>query len=199
MSSLVYKNIYIYRILLNIIYQGRYKSRFSAITPLLQGSHSVTELCFGDIHIAKFCNENHINWIGYDLNNSFVKFAQKHGYAALYSDILKLESLPKSDIVLVQGSLYHFHQDIEALFSLIFASTNTLIISEPIKNLSSSKGLIGILARRSANTGKGEEPFRYTEATIIKMLDSIKRDFKIDYRIISKDRDIILLINRVLQ
>jgi hypothetical protein len=39
----------------------------------------------------------------------------------------------------------------------MFSSSGTLIISEPIKNLSESKGLIGRIAHRLSDAGKGKK------------------------------------------
>ena len=193
-QSLIYKNIYLYRFIINILYVGRYGSRFKNIIKLIKDSKQIVDLCFGDIYIAKYCKDNGVRWTGYDLNESFVKNAINKGYNAYQADIIKLETIPTCDVCIIQGSLYHFHDSIENLLKLIFSSTKRLIISEPIKNLSSSNGIIGQMARLSANAGKGNERFRYSEKSIIDMLDIYKNIFNFEYAIVSKKRDIIIEI-----
>ena len=52
-------------------------------------------------------------------------------------------------------------------------SCNRFIISEPIKNLSSNPGLLGWIARKSANAGQGDEVFRFSELTLIDKINEI--------------------------
>lgn len=191
-QSLVYKNIYLYRSILNVIYLGLYRSRFKKITYLLKGTDSVVDLCFGDIYIAKYCKKHNINWIGYDLNPSFVDYAIKKGYNACCKDILSIDSFPKCSVCIIQGSLYHFNSNLNELFTLIFNSTNRIIISEPIRNLSSEDGLIGQIAKKSANVGKGNEVFRFTKETFIQMLEEYRYRNDFEYTVVYQGRDIVV-------
>ncbi len=194
-KSIVYKNIYLYRFILNVLYSGGYKHRFSEITKLLGKSSNVIELCFGDIYIAKYCKENNINWVGYDLNKSFVDHALKLGFNAQKEDVMNLQSIPQCEVLIMQGSLYHFHDKIDSLFNLVSSCTNRFIISEPIKNLSSQSGLLGRIARVSANAGNGDEKFRFTEPSFINMLEKYKLIFSFSYQVVYKKRDIVVEIN----
>lgn len=196
-KSFVYKNIYIYRFILNVLYSGDYRNRFVDIITCLETPKTVVELCFGDIYIAKYCADNNIDWCGFDLNESFVRYAQGLGYKAELADLMQLKDLPQCEACLMQGSLYHFHDKLDFIFNLVFASTKRFIISEPIKNISSSSGLLGRIARVSANAGNGAERFRYTEFTLIETLDKYKTKYKFDYKVLSKKRDIVIEINTI--
>lgn len=190
-ESLVYKNIYFYRLLMNLIYLGKYKRRFDRINNRINSNTGqVIELCFGDTYIARYCRKNNIQWKGYDLNENFVAHAKKLGYNAYKDDITKFDEFEKCDTYIMIGSLYHFKDaGIELLRKMIKASKQ-VIVSEPIKNLSSTKGIIGFIAKRSANAGKGQETFRYNETSFIKLMDELN----IEYKILSKDKDILIEI-----
>ncbi len=189
--SLVYKNIYFYRFIMNILYGMKYKKRFNDIIKLLDNNdNDIIELCFGDIYIAEYAKKRQKNWIGLDINNEFISNAKKQGYSAIKKDILS-DPIPKGDVCIMAGSLYHFIDNIEIVLSKMLKSSNKIIISEPIKNLSNNK-YIGFLAKKSANAGSGNETFRFTEKLFIDILEKYKKNLHFEYKIIKKDRDILV-------
>ena len=129
---------------MNLLYFGSYKKRFNNIIKFIniEKTERILELAFGDIFIAKWAKSLGIDWFGIDLNESFVSHARANGYDACLKDLSKIEKFPNSDLTIIAGSLYHFHQSIEELIVKIMQSTNTLIISEPVKNISSYKNLL---------------------------------------------------------
>lgn len=174
-QSFIYRHILIYRLIMNILYLGKYKQRFKSIVTELEKlpPHSkILELCFGDIYIAEYCQRKGHAWKGIDINEHFVKHAQKSGYEAYYQDLTAIEVLPKSDLCIMIGSLYHFHPNTETMLTKMLSASDTIVLSEPVSNLSSSKGLIGYLAKRAANTGKGHEEFRYNESSLLALLNT---------------------------
>jgi ubiquinone/menaquinone biosynthesis C-methylase UbiE len=65
---------------MNVLYLGKYKQRFAPIIDqikMLPENSKILELCFGDIVIADHCKKNRLEWIGMDINESFVRQAQK--------------------------------------------------------------------------------------------------------------------------
>jgi hypothetical protein len=171
-----------------------YKRRFQNIIDMIKDSDKrVVELCFGDTYIAKYCKENNKNWTGIDINKSFVDKAKTNGYNAIYSDIMQSD-IPKSDLCIMAGSLYHFIDSLEEVLNRMLQSANRVIISEPIKNLSNMSGILGAIAKRSANAGNGDEEKKFDEDSIISRLNEIKTKLGFEYKIISKDRDILLEI-----
>jgi len=190
--SLVYRNIYIYRIIMNILYGMKYKIRFDNINNLIRDKDKdIVELCFGDIYIAQYALITNRKWIGLDINESFVKYANSKNYKAINRDILVAE-IPKNDVCIMIGSLYHFIDDIELVLRKMLESSNKIIISEPIKNLSNNK-YVGFFAKKLADAGRGDEEFRFTESSFIEVLDRYKNDLLFDYEVISKDRDILVV------
>ena len=180
--------------MMNLIYFGKYKRRFENIYSLLkkEKTSNVIELCFGDTYIANFCKKNGIQWTGYDLNENFVAHAKRNHFNGLNEDIIKLDEFLKCDTYIMIGSLYHFKDDGVDLIRKMIQSSKQVIISEPIKNLSSTKGIIGFVARRSANTGKGHEVFRYNETSFIEMIEKLN----VKYTVVAIDRDILIEIKK---
>lgn len=196
-NSFIYKNIHIYRILMNILYSLKYKKRFSEIVnEFSENDKNILELCFGDIYIADECRKRGINWMGIDISENFVKFANKKGYHAIKDDLTKIETLPLSDICIMCGSLYHFHNEIDLILGKMLASSQKIIISEPIVNLSSKKNLIGKISKILTNAGKGAENFRFNKESIIDTLDELKNKMSFEYKIISIKRDILIEIKK---
>ena len=79
------------------------------------------------------------------------------------------------------GSLYHFypHHTFEILEKMLFAAS-TVVISEPVVNLSSRKGLLGFIAKRAASVGKRQESFRFTAATLSTLLKEYSASLHFD-------------------
>ena len=76
-------------------------------------------------------------------------------------------------------------------------TSNTLIISEPIKNFSERDSWIGAIAKRSANAGKGDEHFRYNETTLPEMLKEESKKLNFSFKIIDfYKKDSIIVIEK---
>lgn len=180
-TAFIYKNVFVYRMLMQLLYKGQYKQRYKKIIPFLR-ANKITELCFGDSIIAEYCRQNNIEWTGYDINLPFVKHAKKNNLNAIKGDIVTLEKFEQADICLLIGSLYHFHESLEIVFEKMFSCAPVIIISEPIKNLTQNKGIIGKLAKGSSDINGLEQNFRFNEQTLIQKLEelSLKFNFKIE-------------------
>jgi hypothetical protein len=168
---------------MELLYVGRYRARFFPVCRLIKGS-KVTELCFGDTLIARYCQQKNIQWHGIDINANFVRHAEAKGYSATQQDIRRTDSFPVADTCIISGSLYHFHGELEELFGKMLAAAPYLIISEPVINLSSGKGLIGKLAKGSADIEGEEFSFRFTEEALLNEIKelSVKMNFRFTLR-----------------
>jgi hypothetical protein len=172
--SFIYQHISIYRAVMNLLYLGRYKRRFTPIIDQLKtlpGNAQILELCFGDLYIASFCKKAGYRWMGIDLNTYFVERARRLGYHAWSDDLSVTKTLPKADVCIMIGSLYHFHDNAFSMLEKMLNASDILVISEPVINFSSARGFIGSLAKRAANAGKGNEAFRYTASSLICLLE----------------------------
>src|SRR5688572_15763466 len=136
---------------MNVLYAGGYKERFNRVIEQIRDlppNSQILELCFGDTYIADHCKRNGHHWRGIDLNNHFVEQAKKLGYDAHVEDLTISKELPKADVCIMIGSLYHFYPNTPSILSKMLNAADTIIISEPVSNLSSRKGIIGFFAGR---------------------------------------------------
>ncbi len=196
MTSLVYSDIRLYRTVMQVLYSGRYRQRFEDITAVIPaGTRSVCDLCFGDTVIAGWCRSQGIEWTGVDLNSSFCARARQLGHHVIEGDLMTME-LPPADVYVMAGSLYHFHSRLAELCDRVFARTRTFVVSEPVRNLSASRGPIGWWARRSANPGDAHATFRYNEATLTGALEEQCRRLGLRMRVVSVGRDMLLVMER---
>ena len=181
---------------MNLLYRGKYKNRFDDIISMLDDNDAkVLELCFGDIYIADHCIATGRQWVGLDINDSFVSNAVRMGYDAMRADIVTCDSFPQSDVCIIAGSLYHFNDTIYELFAKMLDSAKyKILISEPVSNLSCRPGIIGSIAKRSANAGRKSEKFRFDENALIETMERMKAEFGFRYKIISKKRDMLIEI-----
>lgn len=189
-TSLVYSNVHVYRLVMNLLYAGQYRRRFQDVLDLLGTDvSSVCDLCFGDTIIADACRARGVEWTGVDLNRTFCDAASRRGHRVIQESVFTAD-LPRADVFVMAGSLYHFHDRLPEFFDRIWARTNRLILSEPVQNLSSRGGLLGWWARRSANAGEGHQAFRFTETTLVDALglEQARRP-GLNYRVVSVGRD----------
>jgi hypothetical protein len=188
--SFIYRHIFIYRIIMNILYAGKYRSRFVKVIDQINDAPEnadVLELCFGDVYIADYCRKAGYKWTGLDINMQFVKHAQIAGYNAIYADLQSIEVLPKTDVCIMMGSLYHFHPNAMDMLKKMVEASKVVVISEPVSNLASKKGVIGFIARRAASIGKGNEVFRFDRNSFTEIAETCSRLF--NYSIISLQED----------
>jgi len=190
--SIVYSNIHLYRLVMNALYSGRYRQRSDRICDVLGADvRSVCDLCFGDTMIADWCRDGGVRWIGFDINSGFCKRARRLGFDAREGDVLEVE-LPRAEAYVMAGSLYHFHRRIPELFDRIFDRTRRFVLSEPVRNLSTSAGPLGRLARRSADPGTGDARFRFDEGALLDTLREQGRRKGLETRVVSADRDLLV-------
>jgi len=194
--SWIYKRIWIYRLIMNFLYLGRYRQRFQDIIAVMApGDRRIIELCFGDIYIAEYCKKSLRQWTGYDINDVFVDYALKCGHHAVHADILSLIKLPEADVLIFAGSLYHFNENLHHIWQLMKSCTTKIILSEPIKNITSAKNVIGRIGARASAVRNGAETFRYERDSLIEMLEYFKEPYNFTYEIVSEKKDILIIIH----
>ena len=191
--SLIYRNVWVYRTAMNVLYQGRYRARFSAVAALLRADEtSVLELCFGDTEIAEHCRKHGIAWTGLDVSEAFVARARSAGYDARHADLSLPLALPPCDVCVMMGSLYHFKPRLEDLFCRIKSASKRFILSEPVITWTRSNRLLRFLARKGTRVGSAEETFRFDSPSLLAALDELHRSVGFTYRVVSVERDMIV-------
>jgi hypothetical protein len=195
-TSLVYSNMLAYRLVMNVLYSGGYRTRFDRILARVPAdTHSVCDLCFADTYIAEWCRARGISWIGIDINRGFCERAARQGFRAVQADLLTAE-LPQADVYLMAGSLYHFHDSLPQLLERILKRSRLFILSEPIRNLSSKGGLLGWLARHATNPGTRPQEFRFDSASLLGALHREQERLGFNLAVVSQARDLLVEIAR---
>jgi hypothetical protein len=197
--GLIYRSLWLYRMIMNVLYTAGYKNRFEKVILVLKKlkPSQVVELCFADIFIAEYCKSKGIGWQGFDSNEYFVKRARSKGFNAENIDLSVISKLPKADAYVIMGSLYHFSESDNNILAKMLESSNKIIISEPIKNLSDQKGVIGWIAKKMSNAGKGDEGFRYNITTFKEMLEAESLKLNFTFTVVDfYKKDIIVVIEK---
>ena len=169
MSSLIYSHPTIYQLLMRLIYGGGgFAARYQALADLIPDGADVFEACAGDAYLyQRHLKARGIRYRAGEYNEGFIAHAQARGIAMERCD-LRNDPVPAADIVILHASLYQFMPDHAAIVGrLLAAARRTLIVSEPVRNLSSSPNpLIRWLAQRSADPGSGHKQQRFDEASL---------------------------------
>ena len=154
----------------------------------------IIELCFGDIYIAEYCNKSFRQWTGYNINEVFVNYALKRGHHAVQADILSMEKLPQANVLIFAGSLYHFNENLHQLWQLMTSCAPKIILSEPIKNITSAKNFIGKIGARASAVRNGAEALRFERDSLIEMLNCFQKTYHFNYEIVSEKKDMLTLV-----
>lgn len=171
MQSPIYWHPVLYAATMRLLYGKHYTARYVDIAGLIPAGSRVIDVCMGDGRLyTDFLKDKNVSYLGLDINARFVRHAQKRGIPAQVFD-LNQEALPPSDYVVMQGSLYHFiPNEREILEKLLAATRSKLIISEPVKNLSSSSNrLVAWLARKASTTQNGKAENRFHSVNLVSL------------------------------
>lgn len=192
-SSIIYKSIYVYRFIMNILYFGKYQNRFNEVIARFKADDiRILELCFGDTVIAEHCRRFGKSWTGLDISEAFIANAVSQGYDAKKTDLFACQAFPVCDVCVMMGSLYHFERHLPDLFEKIAKSSHRLIISEPIRNWTDGSGVCRFLARRLTRAEKGDETFRFNRKSLVDALNDLKKSVPFEFITTDSRRDMIV-------
>lgn len=164
MRSPIYWHPFIYRTIMNILY-GNERKHINEIIIKEIGQFNVLDICCGDCQLAKQLDEK--KYHGLDISPGFVRSAKRKGLNVELADA-NTAHFPKTECIVMQSSLYQFYPHHENILKKILSSaTKKAIISEPIKNLSTSNNkLLKKLAILLTNPGTEYSGERLNENTI---------------------------------
>ena len=169
-TSLVYRSAAGYELLMRVLYGGHYSERMRAVADQVPDGASVLELCCGPgTMYLRHLRGRAGSYVGIDVNQRFVERLRRRGAAARRLDLTVDDTaLPSADVVILQASLYHFLPDAEGILDrMLAAAGEKVIVSEPVRNLASSRlPLVGRIGRRAADPGVGGHAQRFTEASL---------------------------------
>jgi SAM-dependent methyltransferase len=152
-----------------LLYGRHYTSRYRAISDLIPNGSSVLDVCCGPaILYQRYLRERSVQYTGLDINETFIARLIRKGGQGRVWDLRNEEPLPPADYVIMQSSLYHFLPNPSRVIDrMLQAAQKRVIISEPIRNLTTSNSrLLSLLGRLFTDPGVGEHSLRFTEASL---------------------------------
>lgn len=173
-TSIIYRSALGYELLMRALYGRHYSARMRAVAEKVPRGASVLELCCGPGTLyRRYLRERTSGYVGLDVNEGFVAALVRRGVDARRLDLTGGdEDLPTADVAIIQASLYHFLPGAAQIVDrMLAAARETVIISEPIRNLAtSSVPGVGLLGRRGADPGVGGHDERFTKATLDQLM-----------------------------
>lgn len=175
MRSLIYWRPWLYSLFIRFSYGRHSRARYEAIASLVDRGSSLVDVCCGDCRVFQFLKGKDVDYLGLDFNPAFIRAAHKKGIKAHLCDIRE-DPVPSTDYVLIQGSLYQFIDEKDAILEkLLKAAKKHLIISEPVKNKANSTfAPASWLARKLSNPGDGDKPFKFDAQTFRSALHPVR-------------------------
>lgn len=176
MTGLVYYHPRIYQALMRLLYGGQYETRYRVIAELVPEGARLNDICCGDCYIYfKYLKQKKVQYRGFDNNPVFINWLKARGVEAELLDVTG-DRLPAGDFLLLQASLYQFipcHEDL--LTKLLESDHQTVIVSEPIRNLSSSSNfIIRNLAQWATASTKGKCRSRFTPREVMDLFEKFR-------------------------
>ena len=169
-GKLIYRSPKLYSTAMRVLYGSEFRERSRIVADLIDPRSSVVDLCCGPGYLYRdFLREKQVSYTGIDASEEFVAAVRAHGAIGIRADLHDIEApLPAADFVVMQASLYHFLPSPEFLIErMLNAARLQVIISEPIRNLSTSNSPIirTIAFAISGGPSKGSQR-RFNEETL---------------------------------
>jgi SAM-dependent methyltransferase len=172
--SLIYRSASVYELVMRALYGRHHRERLRAVAEQVPAGATVLELCCGPGSLyLRHLRARVSSYVGLDANPKFVAGLQARGVDARLIDLIDgVQLLPRADVAIMQASLYHFLPDPDTIVRrMLDVAERCVIISEPIRNLSSSTlPLIGTIGRCATDPGVGGHTDRFTEKTLDQLM-----------------------------
>ena len=168
-TSLIYRSSSLYELAMLALYGRHYGSRYRAIAELVPNGSSVLDLCCGPALLYhRYLRHKSVRYTGLDVNAEFIDRLTRRGASGQVRDLRSEEALPEADYVIMQASLYHFLPDPSPVMDrMLRAAKRQVIVSEPIRNLSSSDSrLVALVGKLLTDPGVGNHSQRFNEASL---------------------------------
>ena len=164
----------LYRLLMRIGYGGDYGARHALIADRIGEPDDVLELCCGDLGLYRHLARRGLvrSYVGLEQSPAMLRLARRRGADVRAFDVRAGGTLPAAGTVIMQASLYQFHDLADTLLPRLWAAARRrLVIAEPVRNLSQSRSRVARWAARAlTRTPDGRiHTFRYTEATLLEL------------------------------
>lgn len=171
MSLSIYHFPLLYRLAMRVAYGAEYADRYALIADQFRQPAHVLEVCCGDLLLHEHLQRRGLlrSYTGLEMSSAMLARGQARGIDVRAFDVRAGGELPRAEIVVMQASLYQFHDMAEALLRRLWeAAERQLVIAEPVRNLSQSRNaLLRWLAQLLSRTDDRVHTFRYTEQTLL--------------------------------
>jgi SAM-dependent methyltransferase len=166
----------LYGLAMRIAYRQDYGARHALIADMIGRSTNVLELCCGDLALYRHLASRGLvrAYVGLEQSPAMLRLGTRRGVEVRPFDVRASTELPRAEAVIMQASLYQFHDVAETLLPRLWAAARRLlVIAEPVRNLSQSRNALARwLARELTRTADGRvHAFRYTEAALLDLYD----------------------------
>ena len=161
----------LYGLAMRIAYRQDYGARHALIADMIGRSTNVLELCCGDLALYRHLVSRGLvrAYVGLEQSPAMLRLGTRRGVEVRPFDVRASTELPRAETVIMQASLYQFHDVADALLPRLWAAARRrLVIAEPVRNLAQSRvALVRWLGRALTQTPDRVHTFRYTEALLL--------------------------------
>lgn len=172
-ATILYRDERLYGLAMRALYGRHYDSRDRVVAELVPAGAEVLDVCCGPATIfRRHLRSKDVSYHGLDVNPGFVERLRALGIRAELWDASEPTPLPRADLVMMQASLYHFLPDPRPVIDRMLAAARELvIISEPVRNLSTSRLTpLAALGRRATRVRAGSSE-RFDERRLDALMD----------------------------
>ena len=170
----VYQVPALYRLLMRVGYGPDYAARYALFADRIGEPDDVLEVCCGHLGLYRHLRHRGLvrSYVGLEQAPAMLRLARRRGVDVRAFDVRAGGALPAAGTVIMQASLYQFHDIADTLLPRLWAAARRrLVIAEPVRNLSQSRSRVARWAARAlTRTPDGRiHTFRYTEATLLEL------------------------------
>ena len=169
----IYQFPALYRLAMRVGYGDDYAARYALIADRTGEADDVLELCCGPLGLYRHLARRGLvgSYVGLEQSSAMLRLARRRGVDVRAFDLRAGGALPTAGTVIMQASLYQFHDIADTLLPRLWAAARRrLVIAEPLRNLAQSRvGAVRWLGRALTRTQDRVHAFRYTEATLLQL------------------------------
>ena len=132
----------LYGLAMRIAYRQDYGARHALIADMIGRSTNVLELCCGDLTLYRHLATRGLvrAYVGLEQSPAMLRLGTRRGVEVRPFDVRASTELPPAETVIMQASLYQFHDVAETLLPRLWATARRLlVIAEPVRNLAQSR------------------------------------------------------------
>src|SRR3989344_7046363 len=154
MKGIPYWHPSLYRLAMKIIRKKTYIKKYQYLKEEI-GERTTLDIGCGDCELARYIKKE--NYEGWDINQPFVKEAQKRGLNVFLKDVMK-EKIPKKECILFSEVLHHLQPEYKKIVKEAVEKADKVIIIEPTKHLATSKNkILADIGKKCNNAGQKEK------------------------------------------